>query len=49
MVFPTHVGVIPFSVALSVLVFGIPHTCGGDPELLGMFNNILKYSPHMWG
>ena len=44
-----YVGVILLSVMISTPLIGIPHVCGGDPELAYIPIEVAVYSPCMWG
>ena len=48
-VFPTQVGVIPFPTKILKLMVGVPHTGGGDPDVVILIYYIDECSPHRWG
>ena len=48
-VFPMYVGVIQNVVGADRNALGIPHVCGGDPEIHVCKQHVNSYSPCMWG
>ena len=44
-----HVGVMVSDKSSIEAVNGIPHACGGDPEVGQRLNDLHLYSSYMWG
>lgn len=47
--FPTGVGVIPWSCIKGGTLISVPHECGGDPQISSARLACQYYSPRMWG
>ena len=48
-VFPTRVGVNRAVIRWPAPVVRIPHTRGGEPEVIERIASLSEYSPHAWG
>ena len=49
LVFPTPVGVFPFTPCSSLASISLPHTRGGVSWIVAMIDKIETSSPHPWG
>ena len=47
-VFSTYVEVILVAPLVTVIMSGILHVCGGDPEACSEVRLLASYSPRMW-